>query len=77
MLFKVLVLLALLGIAVALFRGMYFLVKGGDSEKLRKALLWRVSLSIALFLLLMLAVRMGWITPHGLQPAAPAASVVR
>jgi hypothetical protein len=32
-----------------------------------RALTWRIGLSVALFLLLLLAWRMGYIRPHGLQ----------
>ncbi|MET0282423.1 MAG: twin transmembrane helix small protein [Steroidobacteraceae bacterium] len=38
----------------------------GDSQKLLRALTWRVGLSVGLFLLLMLAWRMGFIRPHGM-----------
>lgn len=42
------------------------LVKGDTRfpEKLAKALRWRISLSIVVFLLIMFAFMMGWITPQ-------------
>jgi hypothetical protein len=33
-----------------------------------RALTWRIGLSVALFLLLLLAYRAGWITPHAATP---------
>jgi hypothetical protein len=53
--------LASLGVAlVALFR------RGDHSDAMLKALTVRVSLSVLLFLLLMLSWWMGWLKPHGL-----------
>jgi hypothetical protein len=53
--------LASLGVAlVALFR------RGDHSDAMLKALTVRVSLSVLLFLLLMLAWWTGWLKPHGL-----------
>jgi cytochrome b561 len=40
---------------------------GGDSQKMLRALTWRIGLSVALFLLLLLAWQMGYIRPHNLQ----------
>lgn len=40
----------------------------GDSQKLARALTWRIGLSIALFLLLMIAWYTGLIAPHGVDP---------
>jgi Protein of unknown function (DUF2909) len=47
-----------LGFAVAAFRR-------DDSDALLKALTLRVSLSVLLFALLLLAWHVGWIAPHG------------
>ena len=44
--------------------------KAGDSHKLARDLTIRVALSVALFVLLMLAWYFGLIAPHGLAPAA-------
>jgi hypothetical protein len=35
----------------------------GDSRKMVKALTWRISLSVGLFVLLIVAYYEGWITP--------------
>jgi hypothetical protein len=48
------------------------LSRGGDSRRLLRALTWRIGLSIALFVLLMLGWYLGFIEPHGLDgQAAP------
>lgn len=43
----------------------YMLVDKGESKRMVNALTRRIGLSVALILLLMLALWMGWITPHG------------
>jgi hypothetical protein len=49
----------------ALGSALYFLVHDkGDSERIVKALSWRIGLSILLFILLFVAFALGWITPH-------------
>ena len=56
------VLIAIIGtLGSALFR----LARGGDSQQLLRSLTWRVGLSVALFLLLLIAAKMGLIHPHG------------
>ena len=52
------VILVCLGFAVAAFRR-------DDSQAMLKALTLRVSLSVLLFALLLLAWHFGWIEPHG------------
>lgn len=54
MLIKTLIIIMLLLIAGSLFSALYYLMKGETSERTVKALTWRISLSLALFLLLML-----------------------
>jgi hypothetical protein len=67
MIIRVLIIGALLGIIVSLGSALFQLSrKGGDSRKLARDLTIRVGLSVALFLLLMIAWRLGWIAPHGL-----------
>jgi hypothetical protein len=39
----------------------------GDSQKMLRSLTWRIGLSVALFLLLLVAWRAGLIRPHGLK----------
>ena len=57
----------LLGIVIALGTGLYgILFKKEKSEIVIKALTVRIGLSLTLFLLLILAVALGWIKPHHL-----------
>ena len=43
----------------------YMMVDKGQSKRTVNALTKRIALSVALILLLVLAIHMGWITPHG------------
>ncbi len=65
MLFKYLVLVILALILISLGRALYYLSsrKQEDGGKMANALAWRVGLSVALFLLLILARALGWIQP--------------
>ena len=67
--FKLLVVLLLIAIVVSLGSALYQLARGtGDSRKMLRALTWRISLSVALFVVLLLAYRAGWIAPHAVAP---------
>jgi hypothetical protein len=69
MLFKTLVLGILAAILLALGSALFHMVRGkGASGATVRALTWRIGLSVGLFVLLIIAVLMGWITPHGIQP---------
>jgi len=69
MLIKTLIVLVLLAILFSLFSGMIFLVKDkGQSQRTVKALTVRIALSVALFILLMVAFATGLIQPHGVNP---------
>jgi hypothetical protein len=62
-----LVFLCLAGILVSLASGLFHLSRGRDDEdsrKLARALTVRISLSLVLFALLLLAWRLGLIAPH-------------
>lgn len=62
---KIIVLLFIVFILGSLFSALYFLIKDkGRSERMVRALTLRVVLSIALFVLLMLGFRFGFITTH-------------
>ena len=66
MLLKIAVIVFLLVILYCLGSGLYYLIKEGrDSVAMVKALTWRITISITLFLLLLLAYAIGWIAPHG------------
>jgi hypothetical protein len=45
----------------------YMLVDKGGSKRTVNALTRRIGLSVALILLVVLAIWMGWIEPHGIQ----------
>lgn len=71
---KWLIVLALLGVLAALASAGIFMLKGGRREgetqegadkRMARALAVRVGLSVALFLIVLLAWWMGWITPTG------------
>ena len=47
----------------------YMMVDKGQSNRTVKALTKRIALSVALILLLVLAMYMGWVTPHGVGRA--------
>ncbi len=66
-----LVLASLLGVLVSLGLGLYHLSRGRpeDSERLLRALTVRITMSLLLFALLMLAWYFGLISPHALQGA--------
>jgi len=62
---KLLVLLVLGAIVLSLGVALYQLATGrGDSSHMLRSLTVRIALSVALFILLMLAWRMGLISPH-------------
>jgi len=65
----VLILASLAGIVASLGFGLFHLSRGGadDSRKLARALTIRITVSLVLFALLMLAWYLGLISPHGLQ----------
>ena len=64
---KILIVLTLFAIVISLGSALFHLSKGkGDSKKMARALTIRVGLSVALFILLMVAWYNGLITPHGI-----------
>ena len=67
MLAKVIIITVMVCIVVALFSSLVFLVRDeGTTKRSVKALSWRIGLSLALFLFLLLAYYLKWITPHAL-----------
>jgi len=65
--FKIIVIILLLMILASLGSGLFFLINDrGKNRRTVKALTIRISLSVALFVLLMLAYALGLIKPHGL-----------
>lgn len=69
MLIKVFVLIVLGAIVASLASGLIYLNRDqGGSRRTVRALTVRVSLSVALFVLLYIAYFAGWIQPHGVLP---------
>jgi cytochrome bd-type quinol oxidase subunit 2 len=66
-LFRLLIIGVLVAIVLSLGSALFYLVREtGDSKKMVRALSIRIGLSLALFLLLMLAWWIGLIQPHGI-----------
>jgi DUF2909 family protein len=66
MLVKIIIVVFFLAIVGSLFSGLFFLLKDpSTSRRTLIALKFRVGLSIAFVLFLVLAYFMGWIHPHG------------
>jgi len=64
---KILVIVLLLAILVSLFSGLFFLNRDqGGSGRMARALTVRITLSVLLFLILLVAWWTGAIQPHGL-----------
>ena len=67
MMFKIFIILFLIFILYSLGSGLYFLVRDKSrSNRVVKALSWRIGLSLLLFILLFVAYAFGWIKPHGI-----------
>jgi hypothetical protein len=66
---KFLVLALLAAVVVSLFSGLFFLNRDqGGTDRMVRALTVRITLSVLLFLVLLIAWRMGAIQPHGVIP---------
>ncbi len=64
---KFLIILTLIGIVASLGQALFSMTSGpSDDKKMVQALTVRVSLSVALFVLLLIGWRLGLVTPHGL-----------
>lgn len=68
---KITIIIALIGIIVSLLAAGLFMVRGGPSEqekakRMANSLTWRIGLSVALFLAIILSYAMGWIQPTGI-----------
>ncbi|MES1992490.1 MAG: twin transmembrane helix small protein [Pseudomonadota bacterium] len=73
MFIKLLIIGAFFTIIYSLGSGLYFLMKDEPgSGRIARALTWRIALSIALFVLILLGVATGLIQPHGLLPPSAA-----
>ncbi|MGB3276695.1 MAG: twin transmembrane helix small protein [Castellaniella sp.] len=62
---KILIVVLFLGVLVSLGSAMKYLLQDrGQTDRMAWALTWRVGLSILLFLFLLLAHALGWISPN-------------
>jgi hypothetical protein len=72
---KIIFAIAFLGIVVALGSAGLFMLRGprGDDERgsgMARALAWRVGVSVALFLFILVSYKLGWIRPSGIPISA-------
>lgn len=69
---RLLVVLAFIGILFALGSALFELLRKPEDRARKgmvKSLAWRIGLSIALFVFLLVAYTFGWIEPASMQPA--------
>jgi len=75
MIVKIFIVFVFLAILASLAYGMFYLIHDkGQSPRTVKALTWRISLSIGLFILLIVGYAAGIVKPHGLVPDPPQSS---
>jgi len=67
MIFKIVILILLFVVLISLGTALVAMAKGDKSDKMLKSLTWRIGLSVAIFILLLIGQAMGIITPHGLS----------
>lgn len=60
------VIVILVIIVYCLISALYYLLYRKDEQHTVKALTWRIALSVALFIFLIVAAVLGWIHPHGI-----------
>ena len=66
---RALIVVLLLAIIASLGSGLYHMVAArGDSGRMVRSLAWRVALSAALFVLIIVFWQLGLIEPHGIVP---------
>lgn len=69
---KIIVIVVFLLIVFNLGSALFYMMKdGGQSARMSRSLTWRIGLSVAAFLFLMLAYYAGWIEPQGITPTSP------
>jgi hypothetical protein len=72
MIMKILVIALLITIIYCLGSAAFFMLRDkGGSRSMAKALTWRISLSLLLFIVLLISFYMGWITPHPIYGSRP------
>ncbi len=69
MLGKIIIVIFLLVIIYSLGSAFYYMVKDdSDSTRGVRSLSWRIGLSMVFFVLLVIAMKTGWIKPHPITP---------
>lgn len=69
---KIIIIVVFLFILFNLGSGLFYMMKdGGQSDRMARSLSWRIGLSVAAFILLMVAFWAGWIEPQGITPTSP------
>lgn len=64
---KAIVILLLVFVFFSLGSALYFLIRDSDnSDRIVKALTWRIGLSLLIFVILIIAFALGWIQPHSI-----------
>lgn len=67
MIFKTIIVVLLLIVLFSLGQALYYLIKDeSKSDRMLKALTWRIGLSVFIFILLLIGQAVGLIQPHGL-----------
>ena len=67
MIFKTIIVILLLIVLFSLGQALYYLIKDeSKSDRMLKALTWRIGLSVFIFILLLIGQAVGLIQPHGL-----------
>lgn len=67
MITKIIIIFAMIFIVGALASSLIFLIRdSGNSKRTVKALTIRISISLSLFIFLLVAFKLGLITPHGI-----------
>ncbi len=68
MIFKLLIVILLFIVIFSLGQALFYLIKDeGKSDRMVKALSWRIGLSVFIFLLLLIGQAVGLIQSHGLS----------
>jgi hypothetical protein len=66
-LIRLLVIAVVLAIVLSLGSALFHLTRpGGDPKRMLRSLTWRIGLSVALFILLLIGAATGVIRPHGI-----------
>ena len=66
MVFKIVILSLLFVVLISLGSALVAMARGDKSDRMLKSLTWRISLSVFIFILLLIGQATGLITPHGL-----------